>query len=220
MRKMKFSVSELKKRIYLQESGEEQDGEQLFESEETKEILPFFMKEETLLTGASRGTAYHRALELLDFTTEYEDGKLKCCLEQFVKEEKMTQEMADAIAVPDFLAFLQTESGKRMQACAKDGRLWKEQPFVLGVPAKKIWDDEEEGELILVQGIIDVYFEEPDGLVVLDYKTDRVKTGQELIDRYHGQLDYYAKALEQATKKCVKEKIIYSFTLGQEIHLP
>lgn len=220
MRKMKFSVSELKKRIYLQESGEEQDGEQLFESEETKEILPSFMKEETLLSGASRGTAYHRALELLDFTTEYEEESLKCCLEQFVKEEKMTQEMADAIAASDFLAFLQTESGKRMQACARAGRLWKEQPFVLGVPAEKIWDDEEEGELILVQGIIDVYFEEPDGLVVLDYKTDRVKNGQELIDRYHGQLDYYAKALEQATKKCVKEKIIYSFTLEQEIRLP
>ena len=82
------------------------------------------------------------------------------------------------------------------------------------------FEEEEEGELVLVQGIIDVYFEEEDGLVVLDYKTDRVRESRELVERYHGQLDYYARALEQATGKTVKEKIIYSFTLGEEIHLP
>ena len=107
-----------------------------------------------------------------------------------------------------------------MQACAKQNRLFKEQPFVLGVPATDLWKEEEEGELVLVQGIIDVYFEEEDGLVVLDYKTDRVRERRELVERYHGQLDYYARALEQATGKTVKEKIIYSFTLGEEIHLP
>ena len=64
------------------------------------------------------------------------------------------------------------------------------------------------------------YYEEEDGLVVLDYKTDRVRESRELVERYHGQLDYYARALEQATGKTVKEKIIYSFTLGEEIHLP
>ena len=68
-----------------------------------------------------------------------------------------------------------------------------------------------------MQGIIDVYFEEPDGLVVLDYKTDKIKTGDELKEKYHAQLDYYAQALERLTEKPVKEKIIYSFTLGEEI---
>ena len=70
-----------------------------------------------------------------------------------------------------------------------------------------------------MQGIIDVYFEEEDGLVVLDYKTDRVSDEKELVDKYHAQLDYYAKALEQLTEKKVKEKLIYSFTLGKEIRL-
>ena len=69
---------------------------------------------------------------------------------------------------------------------------------------------------MLVQGIIDVYFEEEDGLVVLDYKTDQVKALEELTEKYHAQLEYYAKALEQLTGKKVKEKIIYSFTLGTE----
>ena len=70
-----------------------------------------------------------------------------------------------------------------------------------------------------MQGIIDVYFEEEDGLVVLDYKTDRVSDEKELVDKYHAQLDYYAKALEQLTEKKVKEKLIYSFALGKEIRL-
>ena len=58
-----------------------------------------------------------------------------------------------------------------------------------------------------------MYFEEADGLVVLDYKTDRIFQTEELAQKYHAQLDYYAKALEQMTQKKVKEKIIYSFTL-------
>ena len=219
-RKLKFSVSELKKRIYLQESGEMEDSEQLYEETELQPILPKFMEEEVPLTGASRGTAYHRALELLNFAEDYDTEKLKNCLRKFTEDGKMTDEMRKAVCIRDFLKFLQTDSGKRMQACAKQNRLFKEQPFVLGVPATDLWKEEEEGELVLVQGIIDVYFEEEDGLVVLDYKTDRVRESRELVERYHGQLDYYARALEQATGKIVKEKIIYSFTLGEEIHLP
>lgn len=219
-RKLKFSVSELKKRIYLQESGEMEDSEQLYEETELQPILPKFMEEEVPLTGASRGTAYHRALELLDFAEDYDAEKLKNCLRKFTEDGKMTDEMRKAVCIRDFLKFLQTDSGKRMQACAKQNRLFKEQPFVLGVPATDLWKEEEEGELVLVQGIIDVYFEEEDGLVVLDYKTDRVRESRELVERYHGQLNYYARALEQATGKTVKEKIIYSFTLGEEIHLP
>ena len=55
-------------------------------------------------------------------------------------------------------------------------------------------------------GIIDVYFEEEDGLVVLDYKTDRVRTADELVRRYQSQLTYYARALSQITGKAVKRK--------------
>ena len=55
---------------------------------------------------------------------------------------------------------------------------------------------------------------------VLDYKTDQIYTPEGLIERYHSQLDYYAKALEQLTQKKVKEKIIYSFTIKKEIRLP
>ena len=84
---------------------------------------------------------------------------------------------------------------------------------MISVNASEIYQGDLSGEKILVQGIIDVYFEEEDGLVVLDYKTDQVKSRKELAEKYHAQLEYYAHALSQLTGKTVKEKIIYSFTL-------
>lgn len=104
-----------------------------------------------------------------------------------------------------------------MAEAARRGKLYKEQPFVLGVDASEIYPDDRSGETILVQGIIDVFFEEEDGLVVLDYKTDKVRSAGELKEKYHAQLDYYAQALERLLQKPVKEKIIYSFTLREEI---
>lgn len=72
---------------------------------------------------------------------------------------------------------------------------------------------------MLIQGVIDVYFEENGELIVADYKTDRVEDGKELVEKYRKQLEYYARALEQLTGKRVKEKIIYSFRLHEEIML-
>jgi ATP-dependent helicase/nuclease subunit A len=60
-------------------------------------------------------------------------------------------------------------------------------------------------------------FEEEDGLVLMDYKTDRVSEAEELVKRYHTQLEYYAQALERLTHKKVKEKLIYSFALHKVI---
>ena len=213
--KLKFTVSELKKRAYM----EEEAGEILYEEEEVVPLIPEFLKEEEELKGASRGTAYHRLLELLDFTKEYDAASLEQEIRRLKDEGRLAQDMAQCIRVKDILGFLCCGAGRRMQDAAGAGRLFKEQPFVLGMDAREMYPDEADDELILVQGIIDVYFEEDDGLVVLDYKTDRVKSAQELKEKYHAQLDYYAKALEQITGKRVKEKIIYSFTIREEIEV-
>ena len=127
--------------------------------------------------------------------------------------------MAECIRVEDVLHFLHCKAGRRMQKAAQQSLLFKEQPFVLGVDAREVYPDTESDETILVQGIIDVFFEEDGELVLLDYKTDKVRTAQELKDKYHSQLDYYAQALEQLLEKPVKEKIIYSFTLKEEIEV-
>lgn len=218
--KLKFTVSELKKRIYLLETaGEElgEFGEMPYEEPDVVPLIPKFLQEEEELTGASRGTAYHRLMELLDFSREYDENSLLETVGIYREEGKISQDMADCIRIEDILGFLESPAGLRMKEAAKAGKLWKEQPFVLGVDAREIYPDEQEGEQILVQGIIDVYFEEEDGLVVLDYKTDQVFRAEELAEKYHAQLDYYGKALEQMTLKKVKEKILYSFTIRKEI---
>lgn len=136
----------------------------------------------------------------------------------------MTPEMCECIQKEDILTFLSAKIAGRMKKAAISGALYKEQPFVLGVAASEIYEkakgqDSLEEDMLLVQGIIDVWFEEEDGIVVLDYKTDKIRRMEELREKYHRQLDYYAKALERLTGKKVKEKIIYSFALGQEMSI-
>ena len=132
---------------------------------------------------------------------------------------RITEVQKSAVNTNKVLAFLQTGLAARMAAAAADGKLFKEQPFVLGISADRVDENLPKEEMVLVQGIIDVYFEEGDQIVVADYKTDRVDTPEELIDRYKVQLDYYAEALTRLTGKAVKEKIIYSFALNKEIKL-
>ena len=228
--KLKFTVSELKKRESLQEEA----GEELIQEPEILPLLPHFMEEQKEgLTGASRGSAYHKFLELHDFSKEYTEELLKEEIELFYQAGRLSKEMADCIRTKDILAFLNSESGRRMTQVAGNGKLRKEQPFVLGVAASEIYpeiyqdiqkrsqeaDENRKEETILIQGIIDVWFEEEDGLVLLDYKTDRVRNASQLKELYHAQLDYYAQALEQLLEKPVKEKIIYSFALKEEIIL-
>lgn len=213
--KQKMTVSELKKRAYL----EEEAGELVFDEADVVPLLPKFLQEEEELTGASRGSAYHRLLELLDFSKKYDEVTLKELIEEQKRSGKLSEEMCTSIREKDILRFLNTPVGERMHRAAVRGTLWAEQPFVLGIDADELYKGESLEETVLVQGIIDVWFEEDGELVVLDYKTDRVFKEEILREKYHTQLDYYARALEQLTGKCVKEKIIYSFTMQKEIEV-
>lgn len=212
--KQKLSVSELKKRSY----GEE-DSENIYKEEEVIPLLPKFLQEKEELTGASKGTAYHKLLEILDFTKEYEEASLRVAIREKQEMRLLTDEMSECIEPTEILKFLHSPIGRRVCAASGKGRCWTEQPFVLGIGADEVYADGRAEDMLLVQGIIDLYFEEEGGLVVLDYKTDRVHEALELQKRYRTQLDYYARALEQLTGKRVKEKVIYSFALQQEIQV-
>lgn len=216
---VKVSVSELKKRGW-------QDNEVLQmvpEDTETEAEMPVpgFMKasgEE--YRGAARGTAYHRVMECLDYLQVETDGQLKKQLERLVESQKLSEQERDCIRILDIRRFVDSGLGQRMKNAAVQRRLYREQPFVIQRSAAML-DDLWQGETVLVQGIIDAYFVEDGEIVLVDYKTDRVRRGQEqkLIDLYHVQLEDYAQALERMTGKKVKEKIIYSFTLQKEIVL-
>lgn len=212
--KQKLSVSELKKKAYS-----DAEGVEMFREEEVIPLLPKFLQEDEGLTGAGKGSAYHRLLELLDYTKEYDAESLAREIQEKEQAGLLTKEMVSCICVQDILQFLASSVAQRMRRASLSGMCYAEQPFVLGVEAGDIYSDMDSDELLLVQGIIDVYFEEDGELVVLDYKTDKVFHAKDLVDRYHAQLSYYAQALERLTGKRVKEKLIYSFHLAQEIEV-
>ena len=87
---------------------------------------------------------------------------------------------------------------------------------MLGVEARRLGEAFPEGETVLVQGIIDAFFVEEGQIVLLDYKTDVIRTMEDLWNRYQVQLDYYQEAVEKLTGKRVKEKILYSCYLEKE----
>lgn len=236
--KSKLSVSELKK---LYQKEEEDLSVSLLESskslkevkveEETEDLeknneqiqtvgyIPDFAREEEIITGAGRGTIYHKVMECLVFSKVTDKSSIKQQLDDMEEKETLLPEERKLVDMRKLIGFFDSELGKRMVEADKKSSLHKEQPFVMGIPAKEIDDTIVSEELVLVQGIIDAYFEEGSELVLMDYKTDRVSKAGELVDKYKAQLDYYQKALEQITGKKVKEKKIYSFYLGEEIRI-
>ncbi len=216
---VKTTVSELKKEGMQEEAAE---GLTLFPEEEVVPYLPQFVREqEETVSGTTRGSAYHRLLEIFPFERQetWTAAKIRTVIEECKADRRLSEEYAAAINVYKIRAFLQTPLAARMAKAARSNRLHREQPFVLGLSANRLNTDFPEDETVLIQGIIDVYLEEEDGIVLADYKTDLVKDPKELILRYRVQLDYYEEALVRLTGKCVKEKLIYSFGLEQEITL-
>ena len=219
----KTSVSELKKaQMDLDFAGE------LFPEKEIVPYIPAFMLEEQGMSGADRGSAYHRVMELLDFekvleakakTWEQEQEELERQIALMVEKELLQKPWSEAVSVKKLVIFFQSSLAQRMAKAQHLQKLKKEQPFVLGIAADRVKPQFPHEEQVLIQGIIDAFFEEGDDLILMDYKTDVVKTGEELVKRYHTQMEYYTEALERIVGKKVKERIIYSFALGEEIRM-
>lgn len=222
---VKLSVSELK------HAAMEEDAQscRLVEAADEEEQLPRFMQEtQAAVSGASRGTAYHKVLERMDFARLLawsEAGgqeELKRQLEAWCADGILTQAEKEAVSGERLLHMAQSPSVRRMAQADERGQLYREKPFVMGIPACEVYPGHTSKELVVIQGIIDVYWQEGEALYLLDYKTDRVgrQDGEEVLRcRYQAQLDYYARALEQATGLAVREKVLYSFALGREIRL-
>ena len=207
------------------------------------------VEQETPNRGALRGTAVHRVMECYDFASEKSVHEQ---MEAMEKEEKITADMRALVREQTVADFVSSETGRRMALAQRGGALYREKPFVMGFTEEELenygfgvgsntdsceniyekTDSDQEKEeqqkvrheedLTLIQGIIDVFWIEKDGIVLLDYKTDRVQQTKELIDRYETQLKLYADALERvfaARKLKVKEILIYSFFLEQLITL-
>ena len=211
---VKVSVSELK-----HAHMEDEEVGKIYEEPEIVPYIPDFMKEEKAeapeaSSGAARGTAYHKVMQLLDFTAASGAAEE---IRGFIEDGRLSKEEADMVNAEDVALFAASALGQRMAEAERGGRLYREQPFVFGVGAKEINPEWPEDETVLVQGIIDAFFYEGDGIVLLDYKTDFVRSPEVLVSRYQVQLDSYADALGRVTGKTVKERFIYSFCLKKAI---
>ncbi len=213
-----LSVSELKR-----QEAEEFRGEELFPEEAPVPLVPEFLKQpREALEGSDRGTAYHRFLEGLDYTRCESSEEIQEQLEAMVKEGKLTRPMAECIRPGQILWLASSALGRRMRRAQENGQLRREQQFVMEIPAYEKNPHWSRDEKILVQGVMDAFFPETEGLVLVDYKTDFVRKGQEqtLLERYRTQMRYYGEALERITGRKVKETLIYSFVLGKAIQVP
>jgi len=170
-------------------------------------------------TATDRGTLYHKVLELLDLAKIKNYNDLVREVDGMVSEGRIMREDAEKLNLNYILRFARSHIAKRVIRAQAAGKLYKEKQFVIGVKACELYPDSNSEELILIQGIIDAFFEEDDGLVILDYKSDAVTDEKQLADRYRIQLIYYKKALEQILNKKVKEMIIYSLYLGKEVYI-
>ncbi len=174
---------------------------------------PAFLQAEGL-TPAQKGTATHTFMQFADYRQAY--LRLEQEMQRLVERGFLTQQQANSIDTDRLFAFFKSPLYKRM-TCAR--QVWREYHFAVNVPAGSLTDlpaaMAEEG--VLVQGIADCVFQEDDGLVLVDYKTDRVDTPEQLCDRYRSQMLFYKQALETILGLPVKEMLLYSFAMCKAI---
>ena len=216
----KTTVSELKMAAIKEE---EDESFHPFEETESEEFIPVFAGGNVSVKGTDRGTAYHNILELLEYDKLLDATDKKKELDDelltIINKGEMPETDVAKANKKKILEFVNSETAKSMGRACKEGKLYKEQPFVIGVKASTLSDDFPESETVLVQGVIDVYYIEDGKITVLDYKTDKVGSADELIKRYRTQLDYYAEAIGKLTGLPVSKKVIYSFALSKTIEL-
>ena len=212
--------------VEYMEDETKDEGEKTEEAARETEIpKPRFLQGEQKLSGAQRGTVYHSIFEHLPYERMDENttpAVFATWLDEFTAKGYLTSSEKDIVYAKDFCTFLRTDLGKRMRKAAENGTLYREQQFMMGIPAQRLHPEisGEDTDTVLVQGIIDAWFMEDEDIILVDYKTDRVKRDiHELVEKYRIQLDYYADALQRVTGRKVKEKIIYSISKGESIEI-
>jgi len=168
---------------------------------------PAFLQEESL-TATERGTAIHVAMQEIRPKEGMDISYIRTELTRLVEEEILSHEEVAFVEAKKILAFYESDLGKRL-LCAM--RVWREAPFEIEIPAKTFYPDAPEEEQVMLQGVIDCFFEEEDGIVLLDFKSDFYRTEAEMLGKYAFQLDCYAQVIEKMLQKNVKNQFLYLF---------
>lgn len=170
---------------------------------------------EEIVTGAQWGTLMHEAMQWLP-VKKYTQQSMTDMLDSLQAEGKFSDEERSLLSDRSLYGFFNSDLGRRLIASE---RVERELPFSMLFDGNRVYPDVEKGERLFLQGIIDTAFVEDGQWVLVDYKTDRVKSGDELIRRYKIQMDLYKEALERLTNMPVKASYIYSFRLHEEVLL-
>lgn len=175
---------------------------------------PEFAAEKNGLTAAEKGTATHTFMQYADFDAAEKDIASEA--ERLVEMGLLTEEECRSINMKEVEGFFNSELYQRLK---KSDEVRREQKFLIKKCDASLDDDRlmEYNNNSMLQGIADCMFEEEDGIVIIDYKTDRVDSESVLVKRYDLQLRLYSAALGSIFDKPVKEAYIYSFALGKEI---
>ena len=220
----KVSVSEIKRQYSLLHAEEIKEEQSLAvslienetpEAEDTFATLPPWLQEEkSVFTGAKRGTVIHKVMQYLVIKPHMTRRDIQDQLGRWERDGLFTAEEVQAVYIPAILQFCQSPLGRQL---AKAVDIHREYPFTVLFTGGEYLPDIEEGERILIQGVIDCLFQEGENWILVDYKTDRLDTPEAFKERYAIQLSMYKRAVEQISHIVIRDVYIYSFHLAQAI---
>jgi len=171
---------------------------------------PLFLQEKKGLNAAERGTALHLAMQHLDFQAAVDPGQIQDQLAAMVRRQVLSPQQAAAVPLPAVQSFLNSPLGHRLRLATACRR---EVPFTLALEGAEVYPDLPAGpEKVLVQGVIDLLFQEGEGWVIVDYKTGHDgRPDGDLKQEFTAQLELYARAVATIWGIPVREKYLYLF---------
>lgn len=179
---------------------------------------PRFLRQDQGLTAAERGTAMHLVMQYLPFDTMPTIEAVAEVVESLRLRRLLTEQQAEAVDCGKLARFL---ASSLAEAIRQSGSVLREYRFALLMPASLYEPQLGDEEQMMLQGVVDCCYETDEGLVIVDFKTDRIAPGQEVqrAEVYRAQLEAYARALERVLEKKVCRKVFYFFATGTETPL-
>ena len=210
----KLTATQFKGRTLDEESAE---GTQTARASEYTLRQPLFLQGRRPLSPTERGNAVHLAMQYIRYECCENEASILRELKRLVDEGFLTEPQAEAVTPEKILALFSSDLGRRILNAPEAVREFK---FSILTDAA-VHDRALAGEKLLLQGVTDCCLLEEDGLVVIDFKTDRVRPGQEQAraEYYRGQLEAYSLALSRIFERPVKEKCLYFFATDQAVWL-
>jgi len=202
----KISVSEAK-RIY-QNLTESIDAEPMFKRSFSPS-LPDFMTGEKRVTGSERGMAIHTVMEHIDLNKHVDVAAIRKLLDELVHKQILSKKLASSVPIDKIYNFAKSNLAERMR---HSNNVKREVSFIMNVSAHEIYGDDykKSDQNIIIQGVIDCYFEENGGIIIVDYKSD-IGSEAHIKEQYEMQMRLYKEGIKRSTQKEVTECLLYLF---------